>query len=88
MPPQDSTPLTIAEIKEIIKGLKNNKASGEDSIVAELWKCADNNSIECLHKIIEEIWKNKILPEDWTAVIINHIHKKGNKSDPNNYRGI
>ncbi|KAI5726244.1 hypothetical protein M8J77_025735 [Diaphorina citri] len=68
--------------------LKNNKASGEDGIVAELWKYADNYSILCLQKIIEQIWTTEKLPEDWSTAIIHPIHKKGDKSDPNNYRGI
>ncbi|KAI5743682.1 hypothetical protein M8J77_021057 [Diaphorina citri] len=36
--PKDSPPPTFQEIKKIIMELKNNKASGEDGIVAELWK--------------------------------------------------
>ncbi|KAI5743680.1 hypothetical protein M8J77_021036 [Diaphorina citri] len=86
--PQDSPPPTFQEIKQIIKDLKNNKASGEDGIVAELWKFADNYSILCLQKVIEEIWTTEKLPEDWSTAIIHPIHKKGDKSDPNNYRGI
>jgi hypothetical protein len=32
---------------------------------------------------------NKVeLPEEWKESIIVHIHKKGNKTDCNNYRGI
>ncbi|KAL1447407.1 hypothetical protein WDU94_005673, partial [Cyamophila willieti] len=86
--PQDSPPPTFQEIKDIIKSLKNNKASGEDGIVAELWKYADNFSIQWLQKIIEDIWNSEILPEDWSTAVIHPIHKKGDKSDPNNYRGI
>ncbi|KAI5738424.1 hypothetical protein M8J77_006867 [Diaphorina citri] len=86
--PEDSPPPTFQEIKKIIMELKNNKASGEDGIVAELWKYADNYSILCLQKIIEQIWTTEKLPEDWSTAIIHPIHKKGDKSDPNNYRGI
>ena len=51
----DSTLPTVEEIKEIIKQLKNNKASGEDNIVAELWKYSSDNMILCLTEIIKDI---------------------------------
>jgi len=41
-----------------------------------------------IHKLITYIWKKDKLPEDWKESIILHIHKKGDKTDCNNYRGI
>ena len=84
----DSKPPTIGEIKEIIKQLKNNKAPGEDNIVAELWKYSSDNMISCLEKILKDIWETSSLPSEWTSALIHPLHKKGNKKDPNNYRGI
>ena len=41
-----------------------------------------------IHKMITSIWKKEKLPEEWNESIIVHIHKKGDKTDCNNCRGI
>jgi hypothetical protein len=41
-----------------------------------------------IHKLITSIWNKEELPDQWKEFIIVPIHKKGNKNDYNNYRGI
>jgi hypothetical protein len=40
------------------------------------------------HKLINSIWNKEQLPDEWKESITVPIHKKGNKTDCNNYRGI
>ena len=40
-----------------------------------------------IHKLITSILKEK-LPEEWKESIIVPIHKKGDKTDCSNYRGL
>ncbi|KAI5731310.1 hypothetical protein M8J77_008047 [Diaphorina citri] len=86
----DSDPPTVEEINLIIKNLKNNKAPGEDAIIAELWKNSGRNAVEKLQRLLVNvwIWNREELPEDWKAALIHPIFKKGDKTDANNYRGI
>jgi hypothetical protein len=41
-----------------------------------------------IHKLFCSIWNKEELPQQWKEPIILPIHKKGDKTDYNNYRGI
>lgn len=84
----DSEPPTTEELLKVISELKNNKAPGENQIVAELWKKADKNAITSLQCVFNKIWTEEEIPAEWRTALIHPIHKKGLKTDPNNYRGI
>ena len=76
------------EIELAIEKLKSHKSSGIDQIPAELIK-AGGSTIRCaIHKLIIAIWNKEELPGEWKELIIVPVHKKGDKTDCNNYRGI
>jgi len=53
-----------------------------------LIKAGGRTSCLEIHKLITSIWKKEKLPEEWKESIIIPIHKKGDNTDCNNYRGI
>jgi hypothetical protein len=71
-----------------IAKLKSHKSPGIDQIPAERIK-AGGRTIRCaIHKPIIAIWNKEELPEEWKESIIVPIHKKGDKTECNYYRGI
>jgi hypothetical protein len=44
--------------------------------------------LSVIHKLINSVWNKEELPEQWKESIIVPVHKKGEKTDCNNYRGI
>ncbi|XP_066982159.1 uncharacterized protein [Macrobrachium rosenbergii] len=79
---------TLIDVKNVINSLKHNTAPGLNNIPAELLK----NGGEMLHsKILElliKIWRTEEKPTTWETGNIIPVHKKGDKSDCANYRGI
>lgn len=77
-----------AEIKLAIKKLKNGKAAGSDGLPAEIFKADPETSSDILHKMITSIWQTEDAPTEWKEGVIIKLHKKGDKKDCNNYRGL
>lgn len=81
-------PPTMEEVQQAINELKNNRAPGEDGIVAEVLKTGGKVLQENLFSLILEVWQQEQMPSQWQVAVICPIHKKGDKSKCSNYRGI
>ena len=84
-----NTEFSVAELYAAVKKLKNNKAPGIDGIINEsiCHTFANLKHFWCV--LFNKILETGILPEEWqTGVIIPIYKNKGDKNDPNNYRGI
>jgi hypothetical protein len=44
--------------------------------------------LSVIHNPINSVWNKEELPDQWKQSIIVPIHKKGDKTDCNNYHGI
>ena len=76
------------EILKVISSLKRNKSSGCDEIVADFFIDSKDFITPYLVKIFNKIYQDGVYPSAWTKGIIVPIHKKGDKLDAQNYRGI
>ena len=79
---------SASEFELAIDKLKSHKSPGIDLMLAVLFKAGSRTICLEIHKLITSIWKKEKLPEEWKVSIIIPVHKKGDKTDCNNYRGI
>ena len=81
---------SVFDVELAIEKMKSHKSPGIDQIAAELIQ-AGGRTIRCaIYKLIISIWNKEEMPEEWKESIIHvvPIHKKGYKTNCNNYRGI
>ncbi|KAL4098346.1 hypothetical protein QTP88_022976 [Uroleucon formosanum] len=80
--------ITLDEVKVAINSLKNWKVPGSDDIPAELIKNGGEEMHKVIFKICQKTWEEEQMPEEWKKAVIIPIHKKGDKTECGNYRGI
>lgn len=71
-----------------LKSLKYNKSPGEDGISTEILKLFKNTLIPHITNLFNSILYSGQIPEQFTHSNIILLHKKGDKSEINNYRPI
>jgi hypothetical protein len=76
------------EVEIAIAKFKKYKSPGSDQIQAELIQAGGKILLSEIHKLINSVWNKEELPDQWKESINVPIHKKGDKTDCNNYRGI
>jgi hypothetical protein len=76
---------SLVEVEIAIGKLKSYKSPGTDHIPAELIKAGGETLYSEIHRLICSVWNTLELPQQWKDSIIIPIHKKGNKTDCNNY---
>jgi hypothetical protein len=76
------------EVEIAIGKLKSYKSPGTDNIPTELIKAGGETLCSEIHKLICSVWNKEELPQQWKESITVPVHKKGDKTDCNNYQGI
>ena len=79
--------ITMEELETTIKALKPRKSPGSDGI-NELYKHAPKSFLHKFLNFLNVCWIYGDIPEEWRAAVVIPIHKKGDRNNPDNYRGI
>ena len=82
---------TEEEIATAMKAMANAKAVGPDGLPAELLKLGlqqHRTILRELHRLTILIWRQGKVPQQWKDAVITVLHKKGDKTECGNYRGI
>ena len=74
--------------KKTIEVLNPNKASGDDSISHKILRCVSKSVSKPLCILMNRSFEEGIFPDIWKIAIVNPIFKKGDKSQPSNYRPV
>jgi len=80
--------ITEIEILNTIGRLKRGKAHGLDGILIDCIIECKNVLIPIFTNLFNYVCDSGLFPECWSTAIIIPVHKKGNLSDPNNFRAI
>ena len=79
--------VTEKEIIECIDQLKSCKSPGTDDIISEYLKTTKEVLLPHYLKIFNLILNTRLIPSKWSSGVIISIHKKGEVTNPDNYRG-
>jgi hypothetical protein len=79
---------SASEFEVAIGKPESYKSPVFDQIPAELIQAGGETLRSEIHKLIKLIWNKEELPHRWKESIVVPIHKKSDKTDCSNYRGI
>ena len=82
---------TVQELKGAIRSLANGKAVGSDEVSVELFKITLNGNPALRRRLLDivvRIWRGGEVPQQWKDASIMVLHKKKDRTECSNYRGI
>ena len=80
--------ITMEELETTIKTLKSRKSPGSNGINNEMFKHAPKSFLHIFLNFLNVCWIYRDIPKEWRTVIVIPTYKKGDRNNPDNYRGI
>ena len=80
--------MSPADILECLKSIKTKNCEGYDRIPQRVLTDGAESLTAPLSGLFKRIYEQKIIPQQWSVAKVIPIHKKGLKSDIENYRPI
>ena len=82
---------TMQKLTDAIRSLANGKAVGPEGVFVELFKITLNGDPALRRRLLDivvRIWRGVKVPQQWKYAIIMALHKKKDRTECGNYRGI
>ena len=78
------------ELEGVLRKLPMGKATGEDGVPYEMLRGLSREQplFKALISLLGIVWQSGYVPVEWCKALLMPIPKKGDLTDPNNYRGI
>jgi hypothetical protein len=82
-------PEPSTSVVEVANGkMKRYTSPGVDQIPAELIQAGRETLLSEIHKLVRFIWNKEELPHQWKESTVVPVHRRCDRTDCNNYRGI
>jgi hypothetical protein len=87
-------PITWPEISSVLKAMRKGKAAGSDLVPGEVYKLVEaepepsSQLAKSMLELLKSVYDGGGFPLEWRDCTVVPIFKKGDRLDPNNYRGI
>ena len=77
-----------SRVYEVLKDINSNKAMGPDKIHGMVLKTCARSLCKPLALLFTNSYYRGVIPTEWKSAVIVPVHKKGSKTDVENYRPI
>jgi exonuclease III len=79
---------TEEKVLTVMKNLKEKSSYGSDNIPVRVLRDAHEILVKPYHRLLNKIYNQNVIPEQWKTSRILPLHKKGKKNQIENYRPI
>ena len=88
LPPLETCLITIKDMEDALNNLNANKSPGPDNIHPKLLKLCCKTLSTPLKILFDCSMNNGCIPNEWKNAEVRPIFKKGDKTNPGNYRPV
>ena len=79
---------SATDVRKALSKLKNGKAAGSCGILPEMLKYGCSDFVGLLKDLLNEVWLERRVLQEWVDAILVPIPKKGNLHSCDNWRGV
>uniref|UniRef100_A0AAV1VP88 Reverse transcriptase n=1 Tax=Peronospora matthiolae TaxID=2874970 RepID=A0AAV1VP88_9STRA len=76
------------EIEDQVQRARGSSSPGLDGVGYDIFKLFTAQLLPALYAAFARCWQSKRVPQSWKVGVVRLLHKKGDRSDPSNWRPI